>query len=87
MQSRWLRSRGKFSTISAQSSTVRFKYTYNNPDLAIPINATANVFYYDLFTSGRVFAKFTLIPEGCRPGFVQHGDSCVCDKNKTGILG
>ena len=87
MQPPWLRSPETFTTIGAQSSTIRFKYTYNNPDLAIPINATANVFYYDLFTIGRVFANFTLIPEACRPGFVQQGDSCVCDKNKNGILG
>lgn len=86
MQPLWLRSPETFTTIGAQSTTVRFKYTYDY-HFGMPINATANIFYYDLFTIGRVFANFTLIPEACRPGFVQQGDSCVCDKDQTGILG
>ena len=86
MQPLWLKSSETFTTTSAQSSAVRFKYTYNR-NFSIPINATADVYYYDLFTVGRVFTHFTLNPQACWPGFVQQGDTCVCDKNKTGILG
>ncbi|CAB3994560.1 Hypothetical predicted protein [Paramuricea clavata] len=82
----WLSSPESFTAIQPHGSKVRFKYTYN-ADFVIPINQTIDVYYYDLFSVGRVSKRFTLRPQPCRPGFVQKNGSCVCDRSKTGILG
>ncbi|XP_028404441.1 uncharacterized protein LOC114527054 [Dendronephthya gigantea] len=85
-QSRWLQSPETFTPLSRASNTVKFKYTYNS-SFEIPMNTAAEVYYYDIFSNGRVFVHFSLRPQACRPGFVQENELCVCDKNKTGILG
>ena len=82
----WLSSPESFTAIQPHGSKVRFKYTYN-AEFVIPINQTIDVYYYDLFSIGRVSKRFTLRPQPCRPGFVQKNGSCVCDRSKTGILG
>ena len=83
---RWLKSPERFTPLMRRSNTVKFKYIYNT-DFPIPKNAAAEVFYYDIFSNGRVFVNFSLRPQACRLGFIQQNDLCVCDKNKTGILG
>ena len=79
----WFKSPAKFTAIYPNNDTVRFKYTYNGKPHN---NETADVYYFDLFSNGRVFTHFTLRSVPCRPGFVQNDDSCICDK-KPGILG
>jgi hypothetical protein len=80
----WLKSSPKFTSIFPDNGTVKFMYTYNGKAVA---NKTADVYYFDIFSNGRVFTHFTLRSRPCRPGFIQQGHSCVCDKTKTGILG
>ena len=85
----WLKSPTTFTAIGENNdefSKVRFKYSYSKNNSVSP-NTTTSVIYYDLFSNGRVFTQFTLRAHACRPGFVQQGDTCVCDKSKTGILG
>ena len=84
---RWLNSKETFFAIQPhQENKVLFKYTYN-PNIELPLNSTADVYYYDMFSIGRVFTHFTLRPQPCRPGFIQHKEACVCDDSNTGVMG
>ena len=78
----WFNSPPRFMAIEPNNGTVGFKYFYNGKQG----NETADVYYSDVFSNGRVFTNFTLRPQPCHPGFVHLGDRCVCE-NKTGILG
>ena len=85
----WLKAPTTFTAIGKNNEEfgkVQFKYSYSKNNSVLP-NTTASVFYYDVLSNGRVFTQFTLRAHACRPGFVQQGDTCVCDKSKTGILG
>ena len=82
----WLQSSDIYTPILPGGNTIKFKYTYN-PNFPIPMNAAAEVYYFDMFSNGRAFVNFSLRPQACRLGFIQQNDLCVCDKNKTGILG